>query len=180
MILTPAEFVVLGLVIERPRHGYDLDQTIAERGIRAWTNVAFSSIYYVLGKLEARQFVESDHGVRSTSRRVYSATETGRSAAAEATAEVLEGAAPSFSSFVIGLSNVDLIDSTQFQLLIRARAAVLSEQVELIEATRDAQGELPRAALLVFSYTLSAVVAERDWITALCTSTINNPGGTSP
>ena len=46
--LTDAEMLVLGLVAEMPRHGYQLDQVIEERGMRKWTQIGFSSIYYVL------------------------------------------------------------------------------------------------------------------------------------
>jgi len=96
MTLTPTELVVLGLVIEHPCHGYDLDRTIAERGIRQWADVAFSSIYYVLGKLETRGLVRSEHGDGPKSRRVYSATDEGRTAATNAAAGMLSNAAPAF------------------------------------------------------------------------------------
>ena len=50
--LTDAELLLLGLVAEMPRHGYELDQVIEERGMREWTQIGFSSIYFVLGKLQ--------------------------------------------------------------------------------------------------------------------------------
>ena len=50
--LTDAELLLLGLVSEMPRHGYELEQVIETRGMREWTQVGFSSIYFVLGKLE--------------------------------------------------------------------------------------------------------------------------------
>ena len=50
--LTDAELLLLGLVAEMPRHGYELDQVIQQRGMREWTQIGFSSIYFVLGKLE--------------------------------------------------------------------------------------------------------------------------------
>jgi DNA-binding PadR family transcriptional regulator len=50
--LTDAELLLLGLVAEMPRHGYELDQVIQQRGMREWTEIGFSSIYFVLGKLE--------------------------------------------------------------------------------------------------------------------------------
>ena len=156
---------MLGLVVEQPRHGYDLERTIAERGIRQWAEVAFSSIYYVLGKLEARGLVRSAQGDGKKTRRVYSATEEGRSAAADAAASMLCDAAPSFSPFVVGLANVGLVDFARFHALLRDRVRVLSERVADIEATRDAQGQLPLAARLVFSYTLATLTAERDWLT---------------
>ena len=42
--LTPAELTILGLLEEQPRHGYELEQVIEERGIRQWTALGFSSI----------------------------------------------------------------------------------------------------------------------------------------
>jgi hypothetical protein len=74
-------------------------------------------------------------------------------------------AAPSFSPFVVGLANVGLVDFARFHALLRDRVRVLSERVADIEATRDAQGQLPLAARLVFSYTLATLTAERDWLT---------------
>ncbi len=55
--VTDADIVVLGFLAEQPRHGYDLDAVIQQRGIRVWTSLAFSSIYYVLNRLESRGWV---------------------------------------------------------------------------------------------------------------------------
>jgi len=49
--MTNAELVLLSLIAENPRHGYDLEHVIAERGMRNWTEIAFSSIYFVLNQL---------------------------------------------------------------------------------------------------------------------------------
>ncbi|MDN5915913.1 MAG: PadR family transcriptional regulator [Pseudonocardia sp.] len=167
MSLTPSELVVLGLVIERPRHGYELDRTIAERGIRQWADVAFSSIYYVLGKLEQRGFVLAGATSGPRSRRIYSATAEGRAAASTAAGGMLGDAAAAFSPFVVGLANVDLVDPEQFRAQLRERARALTEQITAVEVARDTRHELPPAARLVFSYTLATLVAERDWLTAL-------------
>ena len=47
-MLSDADIVVLSLLAEQPRHGYDLDRVIEQRGYRQWTSLAFSSVYYVL------------------------------------------------------------------------------------------------------------------------------------
>ncbi|MEX2144087.1 MAG: PadR family transcriptional regulator, partial [Anaerolineales bacterium] len=57
--MTNAELAILGLVVEAPRHGYEIEQLIESRGMRNWAEVGFSSIYYILGKLEARGWVRS-------------------------------------------------------------------------------------------------------------------------
>ena len=35
-----ADIVVLSLLAEQPRHGYDLDRVIEQRGYRQWTSLA--------------------------------------------------------------------------------------------------------------------------------------------
>ena len=51
-IVTEAELMILGLLAERPRHGYEIEEVIEARGMREWTAIGFSSIYYLLNKLE--------------------------------------------------------------------------------------------------------------------------------
>jgi len=57
--MTNAELAILGLVAEAPRHGYEIEQLIENRGMRNWTEVGFSSIYYILNKLEQRSLIRS-------------------------------------------------------------------------------------------------------------------------
>ena len=76
--MTNAELAILSLIAETPRHGYDIEQTIENRGMREWTEIGFSSIYYLLNKLEKTGFVGSEliatHG-RGSARRVWWAWE---------------------------------------------------------------------------------------------------------
>src|SRR3989304_5788294 len=46
-----ADLAVLGLLMEQPRHGYQIEQVIQERNMRDWTEIGFSSIYAILGRL---------------------------------------------------------------------------------------------------------------------------------
>lgn len=77
--LTPIEFVVLGLVAEQPRHGYDVEAAIAARRLREWTPIGFSSIYHVLNKLERCGLLADQSRARGgLTQRVYRVTEAGR------------------------------------------------------------------------------------------------------
>ena len=42
-VLTDAEHLVLGLVAEMPRHGYELERVIEQRGMREWTQIGLPS-----------------------------------------------------------------------------------------------------------------------------------------
>ena len=50
------EAAILGLLCENPLYGYTIEKIIEERGMRHWTDIGFSSIYYVLKRLERPEF----------------------------------------------------------------------------------------------------------------------------
>jgi len=107
--VTNAELAILSLIVETPRHGYQIERVIEERGMREWTEIGFSSIYYVLKKLERNGWVESrieqDEG-RGPARKVYYVTQDGLDAWQEATLEVLSRPMRRYSSLQLGLSNL--------------------------------------------------------------------------
>lgn len=49
--MTNSELVLLSLLAEHPRHGYELEQVIEECGMHNWSEIAFSSIYFLLKRL---------------------------------------------------------------------------------------------------------------------------------
>lgn len=175
MDLTPAELTILGLVIEQPSHGYDLERVIEQRGIREWTDLGFSSIYYILNKLQAKGCVESSAGRSSKSRRVYTATPAGRQSATEAAIAALSEAIPLRPPILTGLANLPLLTNKQVTSALMQRRRQLNQRIQAVEATRQAQRPLPPFVESIFSYSLSLLQAERQWLdTASPTGTDND------
>ena len=72
------DFAILGLLRERPRHGYELKRALGELGF--W-QVSFGSLYPALRRLEKRGHIA---GARETGRRrSYGITPEGRTALAD-------------------------------------------------------------------------------------------------
>ncbi|MGC9358039.1 MAG: PadR family transcriptional regulator, partial [Anaerolineae bacterium] len=72
--------VILGLLRERPLHGYEIKHIIEDH-MGDWTSIAFGSIYYALGKLEEDGFIEqvaTEQEGNRPSRNVYQITKEGR------------------------------------------------------------------------------------------------------
>ncbi|NIJ12111.1 DNA-binding PadR family transcriptional regulator [Saccharomonospora amisosensis] len=165
MELTPSELVVLGLIIERPRHGYDIEQVIERRGIRQWTEIGFSSIYYLLAKLDKRGLVHTtDTGVAPKSRHVFHATELGRGVATQNTLAYLQQLRPVAHPLLVGVSNLSLLPDRQYTRALRDRLAKIEERIASVRQTEAAQAPLPLPAREVFSYSLSLLEAEREWL----------------
>ena len=67
------DFAILGLLMERPRHGYELKRSLGELGF--W-KVSFGSLYPALRRLEKRGAIEAMAGTGR--RKAYAITEEGR------------------------------------------------------------------------------------------------------
>ncbi|MCX0271885.1 PadR family transcriptional regulator [Nocardia zapadnayensis] len=165
MELTSSELVVLGLIIETPQHGYDLEQVIERRGIRQWTEIGFSSIYYLLAKLEKRGFVHAPEApVAAKGRRVFHATAAGREAATRAALAFVTEPHPVSNPFLVGVSNLPLLTEAQYSRALAERLGRVRAQIAAIEAAASAQSPLAPSACEVFSYSLSLLEAERSWL----------------
>ncbi|GAA1754254.1 PadR family transcriptional regulator [Streptomonospora arabica] len=167
MELTPSELTVLGLIVERPRHGYDLEQVIAERGIRQWTDIGFSSIYYLLTKLEKRGLVRvSQAPAGAKSRRVFQATSAGREAATRNALALIAEPRVVPHPLLVGVANLPLLSEREYTEALCTRLAQIEARITAVEEAERAQSALAPAAREVFSYSLSLLEAERSWLAA--------------
>lgn len=169
--MTGAELTVLGLLVEQPRHGYELEEVISTRGMREWTEIGFSSIYYLLGRLRDRGLiteVDSPRGGRGKARRVYEATPDGRAACACAAEAALAEVRPVFPPLLVGLANQPVIPPDRLRDALAARARALDEQIARVRAA--AQPGMPPFVRAIFDYSLGLLEAERSWLSDYRTS----------
>jgi DNA-binding PadR family transcriptional regulator len=153
------------LVIERPQHGYDLEQVIEQRGIRQWTDIGFSSIYYLLTKLEQRGLLHVPQApAAAKSRRVFHTTTEGREVAARNALAFVAEARPVPHPLLVGVANLSLFSAQQYAQALRKRLAQIEARITAVQAVQQAQAPLPLAACEVFSYSLSLMEVERQWL----------------
>lgn len=163
--LTPAELVVLGLVAVRPRHGYELDRVIEERGMREWTDVAFSSIYYLLGRLERQGLIHPLRvGAGHGRRRTFAATSAGITAARTATRAALRDAPVPHPPVLVGIANSALLETEEAVEALRERATRLSKEWQRLSDHPRRQLPAPPFVAAIFDYGLCALNAELTWV----------------
>ena len=163
--LTDAELVLLGLVAQRPRHGYELETAIAERGVREWTALGFSSIYYVLNKLDSRGLVSSERpAAREKGRRTYALTSAGVAACVEGTRAALERVPPMHSAVLIGMANSPMLPPGQVAESLRRRRNSVVARIESTQATRVGQEPLEAFVGAIFDHGIAMLQAEVAWI----------------
>ncbi len=166
--LTDAELLLLGLVAEMPRHGYELDQVIRGRGMREWTQIGFSSIYFVLGKLEklglatARKRPGAD--VSAKSRRVYAITSAGRRALVSQTLAALREVRPTYPSVLLGMVNWSALERAEALEALAARGEAIEAEVKRLETIAAEQQPLPDFVEVLFEYSIEQLRTEARWV----------------
>jgi DNA-binding PadR family transcriptional regulator len=85
--LTTPDLVILSLLDERPRHGYEVNTELERRQVRDWATLSRPQIYYSLDKLARLRLIRgttSAEPAEGPDRHVFETTADGRAALADA------------------------------------------------------------------------------------------------
>ena len=159
-----ADIVVLSLIAEHPRHGYDLERVIEQRGYRQWTSLAFSSVYYLLKRLSERGLLEPDEGSQGR-RTVFRVTEAGRRELRQAAGERVLAPAPPSAGVLPALNVYSRLDDPALAALLAQRAEALLGRLDELRALRAQVDE--EHALAIFDYEILRQEADLAWTRSL-------------
>jgi DNA-binding PadR family transcriptional regulator len=160
------ELVVLGLLCERPRHPYDMQRELKQRGNTSFVRGLPRSLYHAADALLEQGYVRAGDTSRDGTRperTTYDVTVRGREAYVARLTHLLE--TPSDQpTFHAALSLIAGLDKVQV-------AAALARRVDAIERELAAGAEqlasaltwLPRLFLVEVEYLQSQLRAEADW-----------------
>lgn len=172
--MTNAEMAILSLVVEGEKYGYQIEQLIQQRGMREWTEIGFSSIYYILNKLEAAGWLNSQlqPGSDRPARKMYVLTPDGIQAYLSAVATRLSQPRPRSADFDLALGGMLLLPQDEIYNHLETYHAHLSQQVELVHARwqRDRQAPgFPWSADELFNHSIATLESELAWVNGLIT-----------
>jgi DNA-binding PadR family transcriptional regulator len=168
--MTDAELAILSIVAEGPIYGYDIQTIITQRGLRDWTNIGVSSMYYVLEKLERQGLIESKgvQHVEGPARRQYRITSAGFGVLQTAVADLVSTPREHFGGFELGLANLHVLRPAQI------RTAFIAYRQELISRLTQArerwqhlkQSKAPFNVDAMFGHHVAMLEAELEWVKA--------------
>ena len=165
--MTNAEFAILSLIAEKDRHGYEIESLIEERGLREWTEIGFSSIYYLLKKLEKKKWIKGKvmrQAGPGRSRVVYHISAAGRTALRAGTLEALSVPHRASSPMQLGLANLPAISKEDALAALRQQSEGLSEHRGRIQARWESQQPLPFFVDAMFDLALTKITTDLDWL----------------
>ena len=162
--MTQAEAIILGLVAEGFGYGYQVEQQIEARNIRRWAEIGFSSIYYVLDKLERRGLVSSRRQAspEGPRRRVYRISQSGRQALKTEAGERLAARLALPAGKYVGLALTEHLTPEELATAITAHGAALEARGAALASNR--QPELPWHVAAMFDLGVRLAAAEAAWL----------------
>lgn len=143
--VSSTRLLVLGVLNEGPRHGYEINQLVTAGALEQWTDVKPGSIYHALAKLESEGLAETHAEERSGDRlrRVYAITPEGRRTLRDLLRKALSSPPHSTrSDFALALLWHSLLDSGEARELVAASSRALERRREDIAAGRKAKAGL--------------------------------------
>jgi DNA-binding PadR family transcriptional regulator len=162
------EAAVLGLLCENPLYGYTIEKIIEERGMRHWTDIGFSSIYYVLKRLERRNLIESSCKQQEDkpSRKVYTITPEGESLMKEKVRSLLSTNPRIASPFDLGIVHLPLLSGEETIACLKERTKALDNAIEHIKAhhTRHVKSKKPYYVRAISDRVLAHLCTEKNWV----------------
>ena len=163
--VTRIDLLLLGLLLDRPMHGYELYQQIQSEEIDTWFNVSMAGVYYSLGKLRDQgQVAESrQRGARSTRKSIYHLTEEGRAAFFEAIESEAVSREKAYLSYDLVIYLLNKVPLQRAISLLEQRQAFLSGQAQEVQSALVAQ-EADPLQQAILDHRLRYLEMEQGWL----------------
>lgn len=160
---TAVTWVVLGLLEQRPRSGYELKRAI-DRTIRHFWAASYGQIYPELGRLEEAGWIAGEAAARGgRARRVYSLTDSGR-AALEGWLHGRETRIELRDESLLRLFFADALPVEEGLGLLHAREIGAGMKLEYLRSLDDGSGVPdPMFVDLIYRWGLDYCAWEVDW-----------------
>ncbi len=165
--LTRVDLLVLGMLLDRPMHGYELLQTLRAEGVEEWFPLSIAGLYYSLGKLRDRGFVTETPQRSATGgvKTIFRLTEEGRAAFFQGMEDLLSAQEKVHFEYNVGIYFLNRLPVERALSLLEQRRAFLSAWSEdlrrTLADTERAPSPLQRAIL---DHSLRFLEMEIRWL----------------
>lgn len=164
----PAQLALLSLLAEKPMHAYEIAQLIEERGMREWTAIGFSSVYYALKKMHLAGWLtqrQAESEIGGPQRNIYALTPAGYKLWKTAVITAISEPHPGDNPFLIGISAIPLLDHSDTKRALLGYLDILyKKELHLTEKIQSYASHAPHHVHAMFDYSLKQIRAAIAWV----------------
>jgi DNA-binding PadR family transcriptional regulator len=165
---TKTDLLLLGLLLDRPMHGYELYQQIQAEGIDGWFNVSAAGVYYSLGKLRDLGLVAESrqHGGRSPRKSIYRLVEKGRSAFFATLEDQLASQEKSYLDYDLVVFLLNKLPKQRAIPRLEQRLEFLMNQTSHVQAALESEKRdaLSPLKLAILDHKRRFLEMEQEWL----------------
>jgi DNA-binding PadR family transcriptional regulator len=163
-IMNDAELALLSLLSEDTHSDIELHNLIEARGLRRWTAIGLSSMYYILDKLTQQGLIEPV--IDALPVRCWRITPAGHNVLQTAVADLLGTPHPHARSFELGLVNAHLLKTSQIRTALYNYRQGLNTRQHLIrtELDKERAGSNLLTVSALYEHSLALIDAEIVWL----------------
>ncbi|TSE01875.1 PadR family transcriptional regulator [Skermania sp. ID1734] len=170
--LTPLGLAIIGLLLERAMHPYEMYQWLITRREDRLVKVRPGSLYHTVDRLAERDLVRAvgtDRAGNRPERTVYEVTSTGRKAFNDRIIDILRAPAAEFPIFPVGIAEAHNLEADLVVKLLAERSEALDRQLIELQVMKKyaEEHEVPRMYWLTVGYQTEMLRTELRWITEL-------------
>lgn len=171
-VSNPLALAVLGLLIERPMHPYEMSSTLRERAKEVSIKLNYGSLYSVVDSLVRHELIEVHETVREgrrPERTVYSITDAGRTEFIDWLSELLALPVKEYTQFEAALSLMPGLPPDEVVRLLQVRRSRLETGIIATSAVLEevAKQGLPGLFAIEDEYLLTIRRAELEFVERL-------------
>lgn len=179
-LISDKEAAILWLLTcsDSGRYGYELEKIISDRGMRHWTSIGFSSIYFVLKRLYDKGLVsfsleESDG---QPARKRYALTRKGKEELEAKTRHVLSHPVCLPDPLCLGIAGLELLSPDEAVLALDEYICHLHEVSAAIRQKHHehVKEAAPYTVDALFRYSLSMIQCREQYVADLKAAIISN------
>ncbi|MBC7247747.1 MAG: PadR family transcriptional regulator [Actinobacteria bacterium] len=164
------ETIVLGLLAEGERHGYDLIRHMEERGFLRWTGVSKVAVYKALARLEREGSLASwpEKDSNMPERRVFGITAEGLERLRDAVYALCAEEEPLRMHSAVGPAFLSALPPSEAREALERRLSFLEAQAKRIADERELlEGVAEETHLLILDHELRLYRVEASWLSLI-------------
>jgi DNA-binding PadR family transcriptional regulator len=159
--MTDAELAILSLLSEGPSYDDELHMMIEQRGLRRWTAIGSSSMYYVLDKLETQGLIERISEEKG--RRQHQISQAGIGVLQTSVVDLLGTPHAYDRNFELGLANLHVLKSSQVRSALQGRRQDIA--IKLVRINEEREAVRSKFAIdALFDHHAEMLEAELKWL----------------
>lgn len=164
------EMMILGLLSERERHGYDLLREMELRGFLRWSPASKVAVYKALSRLEEKGFLTSwvDREGNMPEKRVYALTAEGEEGLRDAVYSACSEQEPLRMDYAVGAAFLGRLSTGEAVEALERRRDFLEKSVKRLSSHRQLlEGVVSGLEFLILEHEIDLYRREAKWVSRL-------------